>query len=93
MAFVMISMISCAVFQILTFALKTIILVAGFGIYTILLIHYQSKLKVQETNSVFCINCVILVCFLGALIIQNHQTDSTYRMDFIWKQQATGFFF
>lgn len=32
----------------------------------------------------------ILLAFIVALIIHGHQTESTYRLDFLWKLQATG---
>ena len=33
---------------------------------------------------------LVLICFLTALVIHSQQTDSTYRLDFLWKLQATG---
>ena len=32
----------------------------------------------------------IVISFTIALIIHGHQTESTYRLDFLWKLQATG---
>ena len=34
----------------------------------------------------------IVISFTIALIIHGHQTESTYRLDFLWKLQATGWF-
>ena len=32
----------------------------------------------------------IILAFIIALMIHGHQTESTYRLDFLWKLQATG---
>ena len=32
----------------------------------------------------------LLLCHADALIIHGHQTEATYRLDFLWKLQATG---
>ena len=34
----------------------------------------------------------IVISFTIALIIHGHQTEATYRLDFLWKLQATGFY-
>ena len=34
----------------------------------------------------------IVISFTIALIIHGHQTEATYRLDFLWKLQATGEF-
>ena len=31
----------------------------------------------------------IIIAFIVALMIHGHQTESTYRLDFLWKLQAT----
>lgn len=36
------------------------------------------------------ISIVILVGFMIALVIHSLQTEATYRLDFVWKLQATG---
>lgn len=36
------------------------------------------------------VNIVILVGFVIALILHGQQTEATYRLDFVWKLQATG---
>lgn len=33
---------------------------------------------------------VVLLGFLLALVIHAQQTEATYRLDFVWKLQATG---
>ncbi|KAJ8971126.1 hypothetical protein NQ314_000858 [Rhamnusium bicolor] len=35
------------------------------------------------------VNIIILVGFVIALILHGQQTEATYRLDFVWKQQAT----
>lgn len=35
-------------------------------------------------------NIVIVLGATVALLLHSHQTESTYRLDFIWKLQATG---
>ena len=32
----------------------------------------------------------IIYAFIVALVIHGHQTEATYRLDFLWKLQATG---
>ena len=32
----------------------------------------------------------IIGVFIIALVIHGHQTEATYRLDFLWKLQATG---
>lgn len=36
------------------------------------------------------INVILLVGFVIALILHGQQTEATYRLDFVWKLQATG---
>lgn len=33
---------------------------------------------------------IFVLIFVCALIFHSHQTEATYRLDFIWKLQATG---
>jgi adenylate cyclase 5 len=33
---------------------------------------------------------VVLLSFVVALVIHSQQTEATYRLDFLWKLQATG---
>jgi hypothetical protein len=36
---------------------------------------------------------IAIICsFIIALVIHGHQTEATYRLDFLWKLQATGQF-
>ena len=34
----------------------------------------------------------VIFAFIIALIIHGHQTEATYRLDFLWKLQATGIY-
>lgn len=36
------------------------------------------------------INVILLAGFVLALILHGQQTEATYRLDFVWKLQATG---
>lgn len=38
----------------------------------------------------YIIDSIFLFAFMLALIFHSHQTEATYRLDFIWKLQATG---
>ncbi|EEB11764.1 adenylate cyclase, putative [Pediculus humanus corporis] len=87
---VLITMIMCAVYQILTWPMKfatlfficiSFLILQWFlvpEIFTNLInIHYLFSSK-QLTG-------LVLICFLTALVIHSQQTDSTYRLDFLWK--------
>ncbi|XP_018566319.1 adenylate cyclase type 6 isoform X1 [Anoplophora glabripennis] len=104
---VLVSMIACAVYQILISLLKTIILLGGLaGFVSVYLIHSK------EMHSIPCLfrnrrylswlvvcsdltltqqyaNVIILAGFVIALIVHGQQTEATYRLDFVWKLQAT----
>ncbi|XP_076269275.1 adenylate cyclase type 6 isoform X2 [Rhynchophorus ferrugineus] len=98
---VLISMIACAVYQILISLLKTIILLAGLaGFLSIYSIYVKetsgifqttclSKLSDADTLTQHYMNIVILAGFVIALILHGQQTEATYRLDFVWKLQAT----
>lgn len=38
----------------------------------------------------FITDGIFVLVFVCALIFHSHQTEATYRLDFIWKLQATG---
>lgn len=44
----------------------------------------------NEQLCTFLVDGVFVVIFVVALIFHGHQTEATYRLDFIWKLQATG---
>lgn len=47
----------------------------------------------DETLTQRYINIIILLGFVVALILHGQQTEATYRLDFVWKLQATGTYF
>lgn len=44
----------------------------------------------DDTLTQYYMNVVILAGFVIALILHGQQTEATYRLDFVWKLQATG---
>lgn len=44
----------------------------------------------NEQLITFVVNGIFVLIFAVALIFHGHQTEATYRLDFIWKLQATG---
>lgn len=44
----------------------------------------------EEALLRYIIDFIFLFAFMLALIFHSHQTEATYRLDFIWKLQATG---
>ncbi|XP_074031127.1 adenylate cyclase type 6 isoform X2 [Leptinotarsa decemlineata] len=95
---VMVSMIACAVYQILISLLKTIILLGGMAGFLSAYITYKDGLQAiipcfhttsESTLTHKYINIIILVGFVIALILHGQQTEATYRLDFVWKLQAT----
>lgn len=38
----------------------------------------------------YATDAIFVMIFICALILHSHQTEATYRLDFIWKLQATG---
>ena len=57
---------------------------AGFELLT-----FFRKLSDDFISSKFFM-IAIIYSFIIALIIHGHQTEATYRLDFLWKLQATG---
>ncbi|KAG5867247.1 hypothetical protein JTB14_002406 [Gonioctena quinquepunctata] len=94
---VMVSMIACAVYQILISLLKTIILLGGLAGFLAAYITYNDEVheipclhrSSEQTVTHQFTNIVILVGFVIALIVHGQQTEATYRLDFVWKLQAT----
>lgn len=52
----------------------------------------QKKLRYNWKDQViaYISDAVFVLIFVFALIFHSHQTEATYRLDFIWKLQATG---
>ncbi|XP_031344444.1 adenylate cyclase type 6-like isoform X2 [Photinus pyralis] len=96
---VILSMTTCAVYQVLVSLLKTIILVGIVGSYFFICIYVDEKCGgtfkdkpgslIDNTITSQYINVIILVAFVVALIIHGQQIEATYRLDFVWKLQAT----
>ncbi|KAJ8947428.1 hypothetical protein NQ318_009634 [Aromia moschata] len=94
---VLVSMIACAVYQILISLLKTIILLGGMAGFLAVYITYSEKMQTvrclygtsEFTLTLEYVNIIILVGFVIALIVHGQQTEATYRLDFVWKLQAT----
>ncbi len=96
-------LIACGVYQMMISVLKMIILSLCGGVYLIL-VHSASSFLFDQEDSIlqqfgkmpphfmpskyFVI--FIVLAFIVALMIHGHQTESTYRLDFLWKLQATG---
>ncbi|KAH1023903.1 hypothetical protein HUJ05_003481 [Dendroctonus ponderosae] len=98
---VLISMIACAVYQILISLVKMIILLGAMAGFLAVYVTYSKKIDLiyktacvykyseDDTLTHHYINIVILVGFVIALILHGQQTEATYRLDFVWKLQAT----
>ncbi|XP_068618932.1 adenylate cyclase type 6 [Battus philenor] len=87
----------CAVHQILITVAKTILLIITCFTYVAITVHkhtylqgnffsYQKKCHVDWNQQ--WINIVVAVGATVALLLHSQQTESTYRLDFIWKLQA-----
>ncbi|XP_022913545.2 adenylate cyclase type 5 isoform X1 [Onthophagus taurus] len=92
---VLLSMIGCAVYQVLISLLKTIILLAAMCGYIVIYISFNSELQKinkklkDDTITIQYLSTVMSIGFLVALILHGQQTEATYRLDFVWKLQAT----
>lgn len=86
-------MIACAVYQVLISLLKTIILLGSMAGYAVIYVSFYKQIIEQElddTATIQYLNIVLLTGFAIALILHGQQTEATYRLDFVWKLQATG---
>lgn len=91
-------MMNCAVHQILKISLKIAILLSLGAIYfTVSVIQFlhinEMSLHRLDWNDQlinFIVDGIFVIVFMIALIFHGHQTEATYRLDFIWKLQATG---
>ncbi|XP_045470841.1 adenylate cyclase type 5 isoform X2 [Harmonia axyridis] len=93
---VVLSMIACAVYQVLISLCKTIILTGGMIGFMVVYLSYSKDINElvclslsESTLTQQYLNLVILVALVIALIIHGQQTEATYRLDFVWKLQAT----
>lgn len=55
---------------------------------TLIFVRFDTK----EQLLTFIVDGIFVLIFVIALIFHSHQTEATYRLDFIWKLQATGKF-
>ncbi|XP_073840464.1 adenylate cyclase type 6 [Musca autumnalis] len=91
----LLSMMTCATYQVLRILFKLILLLIsaifyiGFSIYFLMQEELYYKLDNEEALLRYIIDLIFLLAFMLALIFHSHQTEATYRLDFIWKLQAT----
>ncbi|XP_055844529.1 adenylate cyclase type 6 [Episyrphus balteatus] len=91
----LLSTMTCAIYQVLRLLLKIILLLSAGLFYIGYSMCYYSKrgirisLENEETLFRYIIDLIFLLTFVMALIFHSHQTEATYRLDFIWKLQAT----
>lgn len=79
------AMMICAVHQIIKIMLKIILLIVVGTIF--LTINFLFDIDIVNSNKFD--DGVFIIVFIIALIFHSHQTEATYRLDFIWKLQAT----
>merc|ERR1719481_1526568 len=96
-------LISCAVYQMMISALKAVYLILLSSAY-LAIVHkscsnlFDNQDFLLQTHDGNCPHeyletrwmvIAIVISFTIALIIHGHQTEATYRLDFLWKLQAT----
>ncbi|XP_055695668.1 adenylate cyclase type 6 isoform X2 [Lutzomyia longipalpis] len=91
-----ISMVTCAVHQILKIVVKMFLLVSLAIIYIVTTFSQSIELEEifgQENGSKSLSSSIedslFVIIFVVALIFHSHQVEATYRLDFLWKLQAT----
>ncbi|XP_059621799.1 adenylate cyclase type 6 [Phlebotomus argentipes] len=86
-----ISMVTCAVHQILKIVLKMFLLVSLALIYIVT--SFSQSVQLEEILGLNISSSIedslFIVIFVVALIFHSHQVEATYRLDFLWKLQAT----
>ncbi|XP_034658330.1 adenylate cyclase type 6 [Drosophila subobscura] len=92
----LLSMMSCATYQVLRILLKLMLLLLASGSYMACSSYLYARSKEishelanEEALLRYIIDSIFLFAFMLALIFHSHQTEATYRLDFIWKLQAT----
>ncbi|KAG7212622.1 hypothetical protein KM043_012911 [Ampulex compressa] len=85
---VMLVMITCAVYQILTSVFKVAVL--GFVVSSYLAISIDQAMTedIVEPAGRWLAG-VLVVFFMACLVAHSQHTEATYRLDFLWKLQAT----
>ncbi|XP_015430414.1 PREDICTED: adenylate cyclase type 6 [Dufourea novaeangliae] len=85
---VMLVMITCAVYQILTSVFKVAILSLVVASYLGVSIYEALHEKDVELTGRWLAG-VLVVFFMACLVAHSQHTEATYRLDFLWKLQAT----
>nr|CAD7591233.1 unnamed protein product [Timema genevievae] len=83
---VLLVMIMCAVYQILISLVKMLIL-SCICISYLGLLTFHTWSRAQRLDELLTL--IVLIGFMLALVIHSQQTEATYRLDFLWKLQAT----
>ncbi|XP_014486082.1 PREDICTED: adenylate cyclase type 6-like [Dinoponera quadriceps] len=85
---VMLVMVTCAVYQILTSVFKVAVL--SFVVACYLGISIYQALKEDNVDPAGrWLAGVLVVFFMACLVAHSQHTEATYRLDFLWKLQAT----
>ncbi|KAH8302094.1 hypothetical protein KR044_002689 [Drosophila immigrans] len=92
----LLSMMCCATYQVLRILLKLLLLLLAASSYMACSSYLYARsremsldLANEEALLRYIIDSIFLFAFMLALIFHSHQTEATYRLDFIWKLQAT----
>ncbi|XP_075213692.1 adenylate cyclase type 6-like [Lycorma delicatula] len=84
---VLLAMLTTAVFQVLASPFKLLLLLIISVSYIMLFLSYPFISQIEISSRYLTI--VVLIGFMIALVIHSQQTEATYRLDFLWKLQAT----
>ncbi|KAK0167200.1 hypothetical protein PV327_004629 [Microctonus hyperodae] len=85
---VMLVMVTCAVYQILTSVFKVAVLSIIVAFYLAVSI-YQALNDEDIDPTGRWLAGVLVVFFMAFLVAHSQHTEATYRLDFLWKLQAT----
>ncbi|XP_043290086.1 adenylate cyclase type 6 isoform X1 [Venturia canescens] len=85
---VMLVMVTCAVYQILTSVFKVAVLSIVVACYLAVTI-YQALDENDIDPACRWLAGVLVVFFMACLVAHSQHTEATYRLDFLWKLQAT----
>lgn len=84
----MLVMVTCAVYQILTSVFKVAVLSIIVAFYLAVSI-YQALNDEDIDPTGRWLAGVLVVFFMAFLVAHSQHTEATYRLDFLWKLQAT----
>lgn len=84
----MLVMVTCAVYQILTSVFKVAVLSVVVACYLAISVYQAFNEEDMETTSRWLAG-VLVVFFMACLVTHSQHTEATYRLDFLWKLQAT----